>query len=230
MEQNRLFKWVWRFNSLLIAVAGILAIAVTLYLLYEIRQTAIRERNTFNTVNVEQTSTVRENWQLSYIAEVKGTPMLLVSLNSDQSYEQSYYSKSATASRNYLFINTQSNSSKWLLPHNNYLFLYKELISDIVQKEKSSTVQAILFTLIKSDTDGDLRLTDNDVKTIALSRPNGTDYHEVLTGIDRLVGKRLISTNTLLLIYQRNNMHYSAYINLTDFKLDNETALPLVNG
>lgn len=59
MEDNKFFKLVWRFNGLLISVAGILAIGVLLFAVYQIFKDVTRDRNTQNIVNIEESSEVK---------------------------------------------------------------------------------------------------------------------------------------------------------------------------
>ena len=83
--------------------------------------------------------------------------------------------------------------------------------------------------IVKKDSDNDQRLTSNDIRTIGLSMPSGKGYKEILHGVDVFVGHRLQDENTLLLIYQRNGVGYSANVSLSGFILSNEEELPKVS-
>jgi hypothetical protein len=228
MEENKFFKLVWRFNGLVISIAGMLAIFILAFGTYKLVKEVTRERPVVNIVNVEETSEKEHKWKLGRLSEIRGTPYVFVSLESDQKIERSYYSKSSSPSRNYLFINTENNLKKWLYDHSDYLILSSSLLSHGDYNDKDKPVLAIMYKTVKSDTNADKLLSNKDKKTIALSSPDGENYKEVLSNIDILVGSRLTESNLLLVVYQRNGVGYSASIDLGNFKVIDEAELPKV--
>ena len=84
----------------------------------------------------------------------------MIPLNSDQSYAQSYYSKSSSSARNYLFINSKDNEKHWLFGTNKYLVSDVALLSEKDYDSDSSKVRVILYRIVKNDTNGDKRLTE----------------------------------------------------------------------
>jgi len=169
MEENRFLIFTWRFNAIILMVAGILAIGVLIFAGNHIFQDITRERYTRNIVNVAEDQSVDEKWELGRLYKIDGTPYALVPLTSDQSYTQSYYSKSSNSVRNYLFIDTQSNKKQWLFNTNQHLVVDIEYISEKEYNDKDRTVRTILYTIIERDTNGDKRLTDKDERAIAIS-------------------------------------------------------------
>ncbi|PIU67745.1 MAG: hypothetical protein COS84_03740 [Armatimonadetes bacterium CG07_land_8_20_14_0_80_40_9] len=153
----------------------------------------------------------------------------MIPLNSDQSYAQSYYSKSSSSARNYLFINSKDNEKHWLFGTNKYLVSDVALLSEKDYDSDSSKVRVILYRIVKNDTNGDKRLTDDDLLTVGLSLPSGKGYKEILDGIDVFVGQRLISKDILLIVFQRKGVGFSANVNLLGFTISNETELPKVS-
>ncbi|NEQ87560.1 MAG: hypothetical protein F6K26_48425 [Moorea sp. SIO2I5] len=226
MEDNKFFRFVWRFNAIVIMASGLLAIAVLAFAAIEIVRSTTRERQGINILNVDDDSSSSQEWELGNLREVDGTTYLMVPLYSDQSYTQSYYSKSTRSTRNYLFLDSETGNSKWLFANNDYLIASDRFISGTNDKEnnrlESKPVIAVLYQLIKQDTNGDGRLTNNDMLTIALTHPNGNDYQEVLTGVDRFLGYKVINANSLLILYQRDGIAYSAKVSLDNFALSNE--------
>ena len=227
MEENNFFKLVWRFNGVVIAFAGALAIVLMVFATYKIYGDVTRERNVRNIVNVEETE-VSESWQLGYLSSVNGTSYVVLPLTSDQSLDRSYYSKSSSAARNYLFIDTEGDGRTWLLEHNNFLFENRQKISHGNYSSTDEPVLAFLYRLVKRDTDNDGRLTNADLKTLALSNPDGSKYTEVLTDIDAFLGSQLTKENTILVVYQREGIGYTSIIDLDSFSLKDEAMLPKV--
>ncbi|TRX57985.1 hypothetical protein [Thalassomonas sp. M1454] len=227
MEESKFFKLVWRFNGLIISIAGILAIIVLLFVSYKLIKDATRERTVNNIVNVAEDTEVKENWTLGSIYSVQGTSVLKAPLQSDQSYSRSYYSKSSTSTRNYLYINTQTYDKYWLFDHTNYLIEKSENIRKGDYSSKAPVI-ATMFHLVKLDSNTDNHLTVSDHITIAFAKPNGTGYLEVLSGVEKFNSSELISDNEFLMIYQKNGSLYSAVINLQDFSLIEDASLPAV--
>ncbi len=91
MEESKFFKFVWRFNSLILMVAGVLAIGVLSFAGYKIIKDVTRERSTLNIVNFQEENTEKENWQFGHLSIIQGSPYVMIPLKSDQSYAQSYY-------------------------------------------------------------------------------------------------------------------------------------------
>jgi len=229
MEENRFFKYIWRFNAIVLLIAGLLAIGVLAFGGYKIYSETTRERNTRNIVNIQEGTEVEEKWQLGYLSKIQGTPYVMIPLNSDQSYAQSYYSKSSSSARNYLFINSQDNEKHWLFNTNKYLVADSEFLTEHDYGAEDRKIRAILYKVVKSDTDKDKRLTSKDIKSIGISMPNGKGYKEILQGVDVFVGHRLLDENTLLIVYQKKGVGYSANVSLSGFSLSNEEELPNVS-
>ncbi|NEP53218.1 MAG: hypothetical protein F6K65_32225 [Moorea sp. SIO3C2] len=226
MEDNKFFRFVWRFNAIVIMASGLLAIAVLAFAAIEIVRSTTRDRQGINIVNVDDDSSSSQDWELGNLREVDGTTYLMVPLYSDQSYTQSYYSKSTRSTRNYLFLDSETGKSKWLFANNDYLIASDRLISETNNKTNNSgeskPVIAVLYHLIKKDTNGDGRLTNDDSMTIAFTHYNGNDYQEVVSGVDRFLGYKVLNANSLLILYQRDGIAYSAKVSLDNFALSNE--------
>lgn len=230
MDENRFFRFVWRFNGIILMVAGMLGIIVLLIGGYSFLRTITRDRGTRDIVNVQGDAPVEEKWQLGYMSPIDSEPWVMIPLYSDQKYDQSYYSKSTSSARNYLFINSRTNKKHWLFSTNRYLIVDVAFLSEAENAENEKKVRALLYRIVKKDTNGDKRLTHDDLQVIGLSRPSGKGYKEVLNGIDVFVGQRLVDEDTLLLVYQRKGVGYSANVKLSDFHFFNESELPKVVG
>ena len=229
MDENRFFKFVWRFNGIVLMVAGVIVIGVLSFAaFYEIFQGVTREREVRNIVNVTDDTDLNEKWRLGYLKEVNGTPYVMIPLNADYNYKRSYYSKSSYSSRNYLFINSQTNQKRWLLNTNDYLIMNDEMLSVKSYDEKDCEVKAILYHMVKEDTNGDGKLTHDDLSVVALSKPDGTALNEVLSDLDVFVGHLVIDEKSMLLIYQKKTIGYSATLSMEDFILSTATELPKV--
>jgi heme/copper-type cytochrome/quinol oxidase subunit 2 len=212
MEENKFFKFVWRFNGVVFMITAVLAIGVLSFAGYRMYQEVTRERATRNIVNVAEDSPIKETWQLGHLQNISGTSYVIIPLYSDQNYAQSYFSKSAQSTRNVLFINIKTNQKKWLFDTNNYLIINEEHLSEKEFDHRDRNIRAILYSVVKKDTNGDKRLTNDDKIDVALTTPSGDNYKELLNGIDHLVGYRLLDKDTMFMVFQKQGIGYSASV------------------
>lgn len=228
MEESKVFKNIWRFNALIIAAAGCLAIVIMLFAGYMIYKDNTRTKHRNEIVNVDPETKVEETFRLGRIDHVKGSKTVIVPLYSDQSFNLKYSGKSTASTRNLMFSNMHTELNKWLLPTNKYLIPRYNLINESNSYDKENDIITILYHIVKSDTNNDNRLTTNDALTIALSNPEGDNYKEVLSNVDSVLGYDLINTQAIAIMFNRNGQGYTAYINLTDFTVKKEIALPKI--
>ncbi|MBN3562999.1 hypothetical protein [Aliamphritea spongicola] len=229
MEENRFFKLVWRFNGLIISVAGVLAIGMLIFFSYKLLTTLTRERNTRNTVNIEENTEIRENWRLGTILAVDNAKTLIIPLHSNQRFEGSYYNKAASSTRNYLFINTDTFKEKWLFDHTNYLIERSDRLKQGDRNSKEPVI-AILYQLVKLDSDQDNRLSAADLSTIAITRPDGSDYKELITEVQSITNHIVLNETELFLFYKKDNASYSAIINLKKGQVMKTNQVPAIGS
>ena len=227
MEENKFFKLIWRFNGLVISVAGVLAIGVLLFAAYKLFQDVTRERTTRSIVNIEENSEIKENWRLGQFSEINDNKILMIPLHSDQSFDRAYFSKSSNSTRNYLFINTETSQEKWLFDHTNYLIERSDKLrrGDYNSKEP---IIAILYQVVKLDSDHDNRLSSADLTTIAITKPDGSGYKELIKEVELVVDHTLLNEKELFLIYQKSGVSYSAILNLENMELTKTRVLSKV--
>ena len=228
MEDNKVFKNIWRFNAIVIMLVGVLGVALALFAGIMIYQDITRECNVRNIVGIEESNEKKEQWQLGSITSVKGTDMLMVPLNAEQSYARGSYSKSASSTRNYLFINVETSTKYWLFGKNDYLITQTNQLPNTLYEESSKDTKAILYYVIKADTNNDKSLTSSDALTVAISKPNGKKYTELLKDIDFVNDYKTINETSVILVFQRNNIGYSATIDLEHLSISGEEQLPSV--
>lgn len=230
MDENRFFRIVWRINSVFLLIAAILGIGVLLFAAYAIYKDIFAERRVHNVVNVDARSPAEERWQYGSMLNVPGTPHVMLRLESDQSYSQSYYSKSTSSARNYLFINGQSSAAHWLFDRQDYLITGFNFLSRNDYRKQETPPRAILYEVVKRDSDNDGRLSSNDLESIGLSMPDGTNYKEIVQEIDSLIGHVLVDDDLVLLVYERDGEGYRARVQLSDFTVLQEEMLPKVSS
>jgi hypothetical protein len=225
MHSSKFFRYLWRINALIIFGAGIVLIGVLVFAALKIGQEVFRTREVRNVVNVEQGAGMKESLSLAHGQRIRGQTCLMVAMQSDQDYQQAYFKKSTKATRNYMFIAGDASSATWLFPHNSFLVNEAtQLPSEIYGREGEPT-KAILFVVTKGDTDGNHRITPDDLSVVALTRPDGRDYKEIAKDVVRVISHE-IANDKLLLIYQARDGAFAASVSLEDFSVSRRELLP----
>jgi len=181
MEDNRFYRFTWRYNGvvIMIALAGIIAF-IACNSVKEIWNT----RPTQVITNVAEDPSGQEKWRLGYPQQIEGAAYLYIPLISERediklreinrkaahSYGSEGYSN---PTRNILFVNTARNEMKWLFPGNNLLITQVQLLPQSSYRN-NRRVEAIMYQVMQKDTDGDKKLTIDDDRVIAFSMPDGS--------------------------------------------------------
>lgn len=234
MEENKAFRIIWRFNAVLILLAGIGALCLVLILSYTFFKDKTRDRSVSNIVDIEKKVDAENEWTLGKLSNISGSQSSWIALFSEQKYRSGSTRKYSSSVRNYMFINRASNDKYWLVTHNQFLFIDTNFIRpkantlEYIDKKPLAPTEAILYSLVKSDTNGDDKLTKKDLVTIAISQNDGTRLTELLQNIDYLNGYTIINKNKVMIVYQQDNIAYSAIVNLSSFTLSNKEILPSV--
>lgn len=215
MRSNQFFRKVWRVNALVILIAGVLGVGLlaftTIYALREI----FRDREVTAVVNTGEDQKIREVLSLAQATQIAGQPWLLVAVESDQKYDQSYYSKSAVAARNYAFV-TASGPPRWLYPHNRFLIVDASQLPAPDYSEKQTATAVVSFLVVRADSDGDKRLTPSDVATLVFTKPDGTESKAVIENVRKLVSQELMGEQVIVL-YEGTSGYAKAVISSGDF-------------
>jgi hypothetical protein len=240
MQRERLFRPSWRANSVLMLAVGLLALGVLTYVAYQIYKVTFRTRQVYDVVNVESDARIESEWALGNFVRVTGTDYVMAPAHSKQTYQASYYEKGASAMRNYIFVNVMDKSSRWLVPTNKYLFLTAEkLLLRDTGAEMSAGRQTALdrtneaakwmsYDVVKSDTNGDGRLTGNDLRAIAISSATGEGYAEVIQNVEQTLGSMLRDEDTLLIFHSSGGRSYVSEVDLPKRQVTLTRELPKI--
>jgi len=231
MEEKKFFKNIWRFNAIVIAAAGVLAIFVLLFGAWQIFNEITRHRSRTEIVNIDPETKVKEKFELGHMNHITGTKSVMVPLYSDQEFDLKYSgSKGTRSTRNFLFTNLISKRSLWLLKSNKYLISNHRMLRKGDTHREDSAVLVVIYEIVKTDTNKDSRLTGNDLKTVSLSTPEGRKYTEILSGVESVIGYKMIGTDHLAVMYKKSGHAYTAYISIGRFKVVSEIKLPEVTS
>ena len=234
MDENRFFKFVWRLN-------GIAIMLLLLFALYSVGHELIRQMRQRPSApavitNVAQDKTGEEKWSLGYPREIEGTDYIYVPLGSQIKKIPASGSggigvvrNSDTATtRNLLFVNGQTREMRWLFKGNNQLIENIEEMPQPRYREKDK-VEALLYTLIRRDTNGDKKLTLDDQSDLAVSLPDGSHYKEIVRSVEDVIATMVPNGSEIVLLYQSGGKGYMSTIRLQDMSIQETKEIPKVD-
>jgi hypothetical protein len=234
MEENRYFRFVWRVNG--IAIMFLLLFVIGFGGYNFIKEILHRERSPVIR-NVAVDPQGEEKWTLARPVSIDGTQFIYIPLVSEKknisisgpgtlkavhSYGQGYFAPS----RNLLFVNKQTRDMKWLFKDNRQLIADMDLLSVQKQGSKDRMIDAILYQVISKDTNGDKKLTSEDLADIAISNPDGTRFKEVFQSVERIFGAMSVGRREVLVLYQSKGKGYASTIRLQDMSIKDTREMP----
>lgn len=238
MEENRFYRFVWRVNGVAIMLLLVLAIGAGGYsIIREILQ--IGKHQPIIT-NVAADPKGEEKWKLGSPQGIDGTAFIYMPLESENKsvdvlipnlgsmVAKRAYGGYFSPSRNILFINSQTRDMKWLFNDNKQLIANMQMLSVQKRNEENREIDAILYQVISKDTNGDKKLTAEDIANIAISNPDGSGYKEVIQSVDQLMGSMSIKGREVLVLYQSKGKGYAATISLQDMTVRDTKEMPRV--
>ncbi|CAN5497485.1 hypothetical protein BH18ACI3_BH18ACI3_13960 [soil metagenome] len=231
MKVNKIFRWVWRLNAVMIFAGGIIVLVVIISAFYPTIKDFLSRKPVYHEsdmVNVDERADIGSEWRLGGFNRISTTSFLISPFFSKQEYNVGFGSgKDASATRNYLILDSSDKSTRWLVPTNNNLFLNQSEIHETA--DKNSKVVALRYNVVQEDTNGDGRLTDADKTDFAISDINGANFSTVVRWIDDFLGEEQPSADTLFLFYRSDGKNLFAEIGISEKKIIETKELPKIN-
>ncbi len=147
---------------------------------------------------------------------LKGTPYLMapvtnIESRSDRSSSGESYN-SGVQNHNLVLLDTNSLVSHRLFDKNVYVITQTDQYTQKVNGK--DVTRWLVHQVLKSDTDGNKRLDQNDLRTLGISLASGKKYVEVLTGITEIFGLTMVDPGKLIVIYGKNRAKIASIIDL----------------
>ncbi|KPH60202.1 hypothetical protein AMS58_18465 [Pseudoalteromonas porphyrae] len=242
MKSETFFKWVWNLNGLILLLGIVIG---TLLISYQLAQTIFSDNYIEPpTLNLADDKNEEEKWRLGYPQRIGKTDFYFIELESEKltieaeterEFGQvtenfngsSYYKYNATRSKNVMFINGKTNHSNWLFSTTDQLILDIQPLY-LSEFDSQSSAAGIAYDVIKNDTNNDGLLNSDDKSTFALSKTDGSDYNEIITGYDSVLEYDVNEDGNLFVLFIDNSDVFSMLVDLTTFKITNKKQLPKV--
>lgn len=215
---TRMFRTVWRINAALILVVGVLAFVTLTGVLFFFWKDASRTRQVDNVANIVPSEVDKRSFQLGNFEPVAGQDVLRAPLAAEESYRFGSGSKEAGSVRNYLYLDPLSRQTRWLKKDFDSLIVEAKSLPESEYNQPRKSVQVNVYTLVVKDTNQDQRLSRNDAKQIAISKPDGSGFRVLVPEADRVNEVTIVRGNTLLILYSLRQKLVGAELPLAELE------------
>ncbi|MEM6680250.1 MAG: hypothetical protein AAF675_20495 [Pseudomonadota bacterium] len=173
--ETRFFRFLWRLNAILIAVASLGAILVTVIVALVFLSELTRGRPVQSVVALQRDAGVRYddlNWGLP---EFGPGQIMRVPLMRDQEIALGLASKASRGNTvDIVFVDLESGQKRRLLaPRKGLVLRQIALPPRQMGSAEAYDVEALLFVIVTEDRSGDGRLTRSDPAEVLLTSPDG---------------------------------------------------------
>lgn len=229
MTSKRFYSVVWRVNALLIFAVGVGCLLLLLFAATMFIKDMGRGRHAEDTVHVNEVQVAKAEASLGAFTAIEGSAMMRAPLTVRQEVGANpYVSKvsGTNAIQNYLYVDPVSHTSHWLITGNRGLILETtELLSRSYSGQESDAVEAVVYRLVDTDTDGDGKLSEDDLNTIAVSDPAGKRLVRLFAKVDYVNGLRLTGKGALVVLYTAGGHLHAADVDLNSNKVVRDSIL-----
>lgn len=158
--------------------------------------------------------------QFERIEDVAGanTQLILLSARVD-SAKFSSGSGYGSETRNVLFLTGNEKKARWLFTKQNNLILVTAQLREESKDPKENPTKALYFEYVKEDTDKDGKLSSQDHSNIALSKPDGSGFVEVLHDVSRVLSHEMIDSQSISVVYQIDKAVRHAKFSVPSFEM-----------
>lgn len=190
MEQIKFFRVINRINSILLLLLLLLGVGFTVFM--TIQANSWRNHRSVEVAeNPGDQGSAKIELVLGSVNQVPGHDVQYVVLRSKSRGGKFSSGRGGGEIRNVLFLLGENLDEKWLYAnHSNYIDkLYP--IKWTAPDEEVHEVIAMYYEVIEQDTNGDGKLDDDDLLSIAFSKPDGSGLTVLEGGVTSVIDKTL---------------------------------------
>jgi hypothetical protein len=203
MTLRGFFRWIWRFNALIIFGGGIVVSLLAAWGVAQVLYQAVRPRPLPNTAAVGTASVVREQVFVGSFTAVPGTayysaPLSAVQDVRTESYSSSYGTKAAGSLRNLILFDSRDGATRRVLPDDSSIMTQLEFVPGGLDNGQRRPARAALFLVHRADADGNRRIDAADPGDLVMAPLDRAGLVTLATGVSRLHGVRETPTGTLV--------------------------------
>ena len=224
MDKTKIFELINRINSVLFLI--LLSGGCLLIILGIISSNRWQDRRAVEVVqNNDNDEKNKIELILGNIASVPGYETQYVKLRSRASGGKFASYSGGRKIRNVLFFSGEKLSTHWLYTKHTYLIKEFSTLTKDINEDKRVAI-AIYIETIKSDTNGNNGLDNDDLITISLTDPYGKKYTEIENQVESVVDINLNDNGKYLtLLLQKNAKVILKKYSLATFNLVSEKVI-----
>ncbi|MEL6911301.1 MAG: hypothetical protein AAFO85_13975 [Cyanobacteria bacterium J06598_4] len=210
IEENKIFRTIWRFNALIIMATGLLAVSLLSFgLIATIGKEFRRSATKINSTQINPLEVPPEPLVSGKYHRVEGTPYLIFPLHDRDAYSKSIYGqRSPVGDRNYLFVNSRTNAKRWLLPNNEQIISNRYPVRD--RSIKNAPTLALLYVLQSREK---VKSEQDNLVEIGISKVDGDQYESIISNV-RYLGHERINSSQIVVFYRQDEQIYSQIVML----------------
>lgn len=222
MDKIKLFRILWRLNAIVIFIFCLLIIVI--FVKERLLSKTTSYQSNLYLPDGEENNVKQEQWDLGELSKLNDTGLFIAPLRFEQTFSIGFSEEKHTSTvRNYLFVNTKTNSSSWLFENNDFVIETRKYIEKdgtlTSCSSQNKELVALYFTVLKQDTNQDNVIKRNDLMSIALTKPDGSERTEIETDITQVQSVDVTDNGqTLVLFYVKNDKTYVSTYSLATFK------------
>jgi hypothetical protein len=196
------FKWVWRFNAVLICLGALLIVGIILWeITRDLRRHGLQAGDWGPDAIAPTESKDDDEPTLRFGSPSARAPIGLhaVPLYTKQEYSGYSISKSSSGALiNYLVVNTSNERRRWLFPNTDRRILQTTPLA--FRNNNSETKLGHILTVIEVDTNNDGQLSRLDTQTIYLIDQQWSEPQKILDGVTAILVTEAVSKDAFDLI------------------------------
>ncbi len=232
MEKSKVFDIINKINSVLFLF---LLLGVGIVIIFGlVVSNNWQDRRAVQVVQHDDNEKQKIELILGRINSVKGHDVQYIELYSRASAGKFSSSAGGGETRNVLFFTGKNLESHWLYDKHNYLVNVFTVVNNDASpdlNEEKRLAKAIYIETIKEDTNGNGELDGDDLITISLAQPDGTNIKDIETGIQSVIDyDYLANDNSLILLFQKENKVIVKKYSLSTFKAESEKFINEISG
>ena len=233
---RRFFHRLWRFNAVVIAAVAVMGLAYGALAGFYIARDVFGTRNVSSIAPVapvtqdhgRQGEGQQPALETLGFSRLPDAQFMWAAMTSVDRMSQSYYSKEATNTRDYVFYDMQTGAFRRLLGRDDRLIAQMTFLAPPAAEttmaiaHKAVAVDdkpvAILVSIVERDSDGDGRLSGKDLKSVAMSGPSGLGLTTIASGVQALIGQTVAADGSaIVMIKDKDGLTRGLKISVPDF-------------
>ena len=230
MDEIKIFRVLNRINSIIFLLVLLSGLALIFLISFE--TSSWNNRGSVEVAeNPADKNSAMINLILGNINKICGHDAQYIELRSKRNGGKFSSGYSGGETRNVLFLVGKELQTKWLFPD------HKNLVQRVAPLKlgrdckKQEEVLSIYYELVTQDTNKDGVLNSDDLSVLALTRPDGTNYVVIDSGVQSVIDKSVIDKGkTLMLLTQKEGMVQLKKYSIETFELISSKTILDIKG